>query len=186
MPSSASESIPYIIEFAREIVPKPQRILDVGVGFGKLGFLMREYYEAKEFGRFKKNDWKIDLVGIEIFKPYISELQQIIYSQIVIGNVFEKLEKLGKFDLVLLGDILEHFNKEDGHKLLNQLLKNSEYILIATPNGFLKHNAMGKNKFEAHKSGWKLKDFRPYTVVKSAVVPRIRKDEEVLVVMIKK
>jgi hypothetical protein len=185
MPSSASESIPYIIEFSREIIPKPQRILDVGVGFGKFGFLIREYYEAKEFNRFKKDDWQIELVGIEIFEPYITELQKIIYNQIIIGDVFEKIKTLGKFDLAFLGDILEHFEKDAGCKLLNQLLEHTQYLLIATPNGFLKHEISGGNVREMHKSGWTLKDFENYQIVKSIVIPRIRKNEEILIVMLK-
>jgi len=183
MPSSASESIPYIIEFAREIVPKPQHILDVGVGFGKLGFLIREYYEAKEFNRFQKKDWQIEIVGIEIFEPYITEMQKIIYNKIVIGDVFEQIKKLGNFDIAFLGDILEHFEKDRGYELLDELLMHSKYLIIATPNGFLKHEASGDNLHETHMSGWTLKDLDNYQVVKSAVIPRIRKNEEVLVVM---
>lgn len=185
MPSSASESIPYIIEFAREIVPKPNSILDVGVGFGKLGFLVREYYEAKEFNRFKKDDWQINLIGIEIFKPYITELQKIIYNQIIIGDVFEEIKTLGKFDITFLGDILEHFEKDMSYNLLDQLLKHTQYLIITTPNGFLKHEVAGGNMHETHKSGWTLKDFNNYQIVKSIIIPRIRKNEEVLVLMIK-
>lgn len=63
MPSSASESIPYLIEFAREVVPYPQRILDIGMGFGKLGFLIREYFEAKELIVLQKKNGRSILSG---------------------------------------------------------------------------------------------------------------------------
>lgn len=185
MPSSASESIPYVIEFAREIVPKPQRILDVGVGFGKLGFLVREYYEVKDSNRFKKNDWQIELIGIEIFDPYITDLQKIIYNKIIIGDIFKVMKTLGKFDITFLGDILEHFEKAKGHNLLDQLLKHTQCLIITTPNGFLNHETSGDNIYESHKSGWVLEDFENYQIVKSIIIPRIRKSEEVLVVAIK-
>ncbi|MDE3056411.1 MAG: hypothetical protein KGJ59_00455 [Bacteroidota bacterium] len=181
MPPGASESYPYLVEFARELVPQPRRVLDVGVGFGTIGFLVRNYFEAKEHLRFSKREWKVTLIGIEIYKDSIHSLQKEIYNSIVIGDVFEEAEKLGAFDLIFLGDIIEHFAKRDGHRLLSLLLQRTKYVVIATPLGFKKQGAVGRNVHEAHKSGWVPKDFKKYSVAKSAVVPRIRKKEKVLV-----
>jgi hypothetical protein len=185
MPTGASESYPYIIEFARELVPQPRRILDVGVGFGTIGFLVRNYFEAKDHLRFSKRKWKITLIGIEIHRSYLQSLQKQIYDSMIIGDVFDEVEKLGTFDLVFLGDIIEHFSKSEGHHLLSLLLQRAKYVIIATPLGYKKQGAVGRNVHEAHKSGWVLKDFKRYRIAKSAAVQRIRKKEKVLVVALR-
>lgn len=185
MSTSASEAIPYIVEFLREGVPHPKRILDIGVGFGKLGFLIRDYFEAKENLRFSKDDWRIKIVGIEIYPKYISKLQKYLYDQILIGDVFDKLPTLGKFDVVLLGDIIEHFEKEDGHRLLAELFKHTKNIVVSTPYGYKAQAKIGRNNNEAHSSGWTLKDFKRYTIVKQKKIPRIRRKENVLVVFLR-
>ena len=48
MPSSASETIPYLLEFTRKNRPQLKTVLDIGIGFGKDGFLLREYFDVKE------------------------------------------------------------------------------------------------------------------------------------------
>lgn len=185
MPTSASEAIPYIVEFLREEVPHPKRVLDVGVGFGKLGFLIRDYYEAKENLRFSKGEWKIKIVGIEIHRKYISPLQRHLYDEILIGDVFDKLPALGRFDVALLGDIIEHFEKEEGHRLLAELFKHTKNIVVSTPYGYKAQAKIGGNNNEAHKSGWTSKDFKRYTIVKQKKIPRIRRKEHVLVVFLR-
>ena len=184
MPSSASETLPYIIEFLREEVPNPKTILDVGMGFGALGFLVREYFEAKEHLRFTKADWQIELVGIEVYKKYISVLQRHLYNRVIIGDVFEVIDTLGMFDAVMMGDIIEHFTKRDGHRLLRQLFTHTKNILISTPYGYKRQGAIGKNRHETHKSGWMMNDFGGYRVIKKKVIPRIRRNESVFVALL--
>lgn len=185
MPSSASESIPYLIEFVRKNRPNLSTVLDVGVGFGKDGFLLREYYEAKEHHRYQPKDWKLKITGVEIFEPYISDLQRSIYTEIIIGDVFAVLAKLGKFELAILGDVIEHLPKEDGFKLIHELFNHVEDIIIVTPKG-LKEHSDEDNPYEEHKSGWDLKDFKEFTIIDEAIVKRLMKPEEVLVVYLGK
>lgn len=185
MPSSASETIPYEVEFIRKNRPNLASVLDVGIGFGKGAFLIREYFDVKENHLYQPKDWKIKIVGVDIYEGYLSELQKILYNKIIIGDIFEVLPKLGSFDLAILGDIIEHFTKEDGLKLLRELFKHVEDIVIMTPKGFLAHPAKDENKYEEHKSGWIIDDFKEFELVDHAVVPRIRKKEEVLVVYLR-
>ncbi len=183
MPTSAVEAVPYLVEFLREALPRPRRILDIGVGFGKVGFLIREYYEAKEHGRFHRRDWKIDVTGIEIFPPYIGTLQRSLYSSIHFGDVFKILPCLGRFDGAVLGDIIEHFPKDEGHQLLREVFKHTRHVFVTTPYGFKPQLAIGANKHEEHKSGWTMRDFGRYTVVHRAIIPRIRKKKERVLVV---
>src|SRR5258707_1244115 len=126
MPSSASESIPYFIEYIRKFKPHLKSVLDIGVGFGKDGFLLREYYDVKEWHKYQPKDWQLHITGVEIYEPYLSKLQKLIYNNIIIGDIFTVLPKLGKFNLAILADIIEHFPKEKGMGLLNKLLVHVE------------------------------------------------------------
>ncbi|MCK4786738.1 MAG: hypothetical protein KAV87_23470, partial [Desulfobacteraceae bacterium] len=83
MPSSHWYQLNEIMELI--ILTQPKSILDVGVGFGKYGFLSREYLELFD-GREKFDDWKRTIDGIEIFKDYITSLNKMIYDKIYIGN----------------------------------------------------------------------------------------------------
>jgi hypothetical protein len=159
-------------------------VLDVGVGFGKLGFLIREYLEARN-GRLSKKQWKIELIGVEIHRPYISIVQNTLYDKIVYGHIAEKLSSLGKFDVAVLSDILEHMEKQEGHALLERLQKQSKYILVALPYGWKEQKSIGKNKHEEHKSGWLPADFKRYKIVEQVVIKRITKKEKALVILLR-
>ena len=111
MPSSTPIHIPYMLKLMKNISESPKKVLDVSIGFGKWGYLIREYYEVLWSQRFTKKDWKIKIEGIEIFPKYIGDLQKIIYDKIIQKDIFSVLQKLGQYDFVILGDVLEHFEK---------------------------------------------------------------------------
>lgn len=186
MPSSPSESIPYIIEFARKHNPNLKSALDIGIGFGKMGYLFREYFDVKKDLVYQPKDWKLQITGVEIFSDYISDVQRIIYNKILIGDVFDILPTVKTFDLAILSDVLEHFAKEQGYNLLDELFKHVEGIIIGTPQGFLNHPSRNENSREAHLSGWVLDDFKKYTVVEKAIVNHIQNSNKTIVVYLKK
>ena len=158
MPSSHWYQINEIMELI--IYTQPKSILDIGVGFGKYGFLSREYLELFD-GREKLWDWKIVIDGIEIFKDYITQLHKLVYNQIDIGNVTDILPALDKnYDLILLIDVIEHLNFEEGEKLIEMCQQHSKNIIISTPKYFLQQPEMFGNPYEAHKAFYKKKHFK--------------------------
>lgn len=46
MPMSAYHCLPYVLELL--ITARPARVLDAGAGFGKYGFLLREYLDVMD------------------------------------------------------------------------------------------------------------------------------------------
>jgi hypothetical protein len=188
MPSSSPESVSYVIEYLRKHRPELQSVLDVGFGFGKFGYLIRDYFEAKSKLLFQPEQWKLKIVGVDIFDGYLSEIQRIIYSQIIIGDIFNVLPKLGKFEVAILSDVIEHFSKDKGKILIDELFKHVEDIVISTPLGFLKKESasVALNSHEDHISGWTPEDFNNYYVLESVVIPRIYKPQSVIVMYIQK
>ena len=159
MPSSHWYQLNEIMELI--LLTQPKSILDVGVGFGKYGFLSREYLELFD-GREKFDDWKRTIDGIEIFENYITSLNKMIYDKIYIGNALEILPTLDKtYDLILLIDIIEHSNYGDGIRLLKMCEQHGKNTIISTPKRFFRQQPeMFGNPFEVHKFSYKKKHFK--------------------------
>ncbi|MFC1723800.1 methyltransferase domain-containing protein, partial [Nanoarchaeota archaeon] len=146
------------------------KVLDIGCGFGKWGYLIRDNFDVMFYQNFKKEDWKIDITGVEPFTKCLTPIQRETYNRIYEKDIFDIIDDLDKYDFIIMGDVIEHFEKDKAHQLLKKLFNHSDNILISTPNGFLPQNAWGGNKREIHKSGWKLEDFKDYTVVEHRVI----------------
>ena len=78
MPSSNPDQINEIMSLVLGL--RPESVLDIGIGFGKYGFLCREYLEIC-YGSKKYNDWQKRIDGIEAFEEYITPLQRQIYNK---------------------------------------------------------------------------------------------------------
>jgi len=157
MPTSHSNQINKIVQIIRTV--NPQKLLDIGMGFGKYGFLAREYLELWD-GRERYNDWTRTIDGIEVFEDYVTGLQRLIYSQILIGNAIDILPNLTEhYDLTLLIDVLEHFGKEDGIKLLKECIEHSDNILISVPNDIGNQGDAFDNIYETHRFQWESHHF---------------------------
>ncbi len=158
MPTSQYEQISKIVSLAVHL--KPNSVLDIGPGFGKYGVLLREYLEFWDTKNqnYKKFNKKIDCV--EAFEKYITPIHKFVYNKIIIGDIKEKIKTLEEYDLILLIDVIEHFEKKEGIKLLKQLLDKGKYILISTPKLVEEQKDSFGNKYETHKSEWSKKDFK--------------------------
>src|SRR5512139_1422101 len=110
MPSSRPNTIPTVINLVRQL--KPRSILDVGVGFGKWGHLFREYTDILEAehdpARYRREKWQVRIEGIEGHAAYLTPMHDFLYDQIHVGNAAVLMKGLPKYDLVFLGDIIEH------------------------------------------------------------------------------
>ena len=162
MPSSRASTIPYVIYAVKQV--QPESILDVGVGFGKWGYLFREYTDVikseRNPRRYDKTGWKIRIEGIEAHRPYLHQGHEFIYDKIHIGNAEEILPNLGKFDFIFFGDIIEHFPIETGGKLLRTAMSHAnKCVMLTTPKFDTGQSDSGNNPLEQHRSVWTPKDF---------------------------
>ena len=158
MPSSYPENIPLIIQTIARL--KPKSVLDIGFGRGKYGFLIREYFPPTN----NKKGWqeipRVD--GVEIFEPYITDLQIKIYDRVFIGNALETdYGGINGYDLYLLIDVVEHWKKEETIKLIERLIKKGN-VIISTPKIFTPQKASRGNQWEEHISHWNIGDFSKY------------------------
>ncbi|NQU78888.1 methyltransferase domain-containing protein [Candidatus Woesearchaeota archaeon] len=160
--------------FSGKPIPMPEfNVLDIGCGFGKWGFLIRDTFDIMIGQTFSKSEWKINITGVEPFEKCIGEIQKETYNKIIRKNIFEVIDELGKFDLIIMGDVIEHFEKDKAYELIDRLFNHSDNILLSTPLGFIEQGAWAGNEQEIHKSGWVLDDFKDYSIIES----KIFKDE---------
>src|SRR5262245_19692802 len=161
MPSSTWHNIETFIEIIREL--RPGSFLDVGVGNGKWGFLVREYTDVWN-GHFLRAQWVCNIEGVEIYEPYITENshQRAIYNKIHIGDVTEFVNHLGSFDVIYAGDVLEHIEKEASVKLVQRLATMARMALICSiPLGIEWLGKRGyENDREDHVSSWEIEELK--------------------------
>lgn len=157
MPIGSFTVIPHIaLHLARN---KPARVLDVGIGFGMYGAVVREWVDLGV------RPWKTHLVGIEVHEPYRNPVWDL-YDEIFIGTAQDYLQsRQAAFDAVLLGDVIEHLDKPAGRALLTrlqQVVAPGGDLFVATPAVFFEQDAVYGNPYERHCSLWTAEDFMPF------------------------
>src|SRR3989344_7453428 len=129
---------------------KPETLLDLGAGAGKYGELA------------KKINSSIKLTAVEIEKDYIKnfklpsiydEVWNISATDLINPKYYDQI-----FDVIMIGDIIEHLRKSDGIDLLNFLIYRSRWIAVQFPHRYLQNSVEGYHS-EAHISVWSAKDF---------------------------
>lgn len=111
---------------------QPNKILDVGAGSGTYAKLLPES--------------RMDC--IEIFEPYINRYGlKLLYNKVFVGNILEF--PIDDYDLLILGDVLEHLLIEDAITLLSKIRSKKIKAIINVPFGYEQGEKSG-NKWEAH------------------------------------
>jgi len=162
MSTSNWQNISYNIELIKRINPK--KILDIGCGFGRWGFLCREFLDLWDDGVYIKNNFSRFIDAVEIYKNYIQPYHYYFYNNIYIENAVDFLYSTTNFyDLIIAGDVIEHFKKDEGFKLIELSLKKSKFVMINIPIGKnWPQEATEENIYEEHRRVWFKKDFNKF------------------------
>jgi len=134
----------YEKELSRVVDASCVSLLDVGCGFNSPVSSLRQRPKY--------------MVGIDGFAPAIEESRaKGIHEEyhrmplLEIGNKF----KPESFDCILASDVIEHFTKEEGISLIEQMERIArKKVIIYTPNGFLPQGEEYGNPMQRHLSGW--------------------------------
>jgi SAM-dependent methyltransferase len=130
MPSSDFNMIPKVLSVVLAI--EPDSILDVGVGNGRYGHLFRECFDWN-WGRIEKNAWELMLCGVEIDPTYLTPVHEYVYDKIFVCDWFN-FEVQRQFDLIFLGDVLEHWPDGKWRQALEKAKELSKYTIVVSPN----------------------------------------------------
>lgn len=165
MPTSHHETISKVIDLVIQF--DPRSILDIGVGYGKMGMLCREYLDIWH-RRYTKQDWQVKIDGIEIYEQYRNPIHEACYNTIKYDNVMNHLDIISGYDLVLIIDVIEHLTKDDADELLSSIT--GAYI-ITTPKTFHSDVAgVGGNKYEQHISRWFPSEFPNQIIMQDQIL----------------
>ncbi|MGG4047521.1 methyltransferase domain-containing protein [Paenibacillus favisporus] len=162
MGTSNWQNLSYCVELIRQAAPSS--VLDIGVGFGRWGMLCREFLDVWQ-GRVFREQWQTRIEGVEVFPKNVDDYHPYFYNHIYIGDAYELMMKrqLGAYDLIIVGDVLEHFEKERGIWLLEACLKQCRSLLLNVPIGpDWPQGAEYGNEYETHRSVWTEKELDRY------------------------
>ncbi len=110
---------------------KTTSILDLGPGSGNFELIF--WPKVKKIVAVDYNDEAISFINQQLYRKKIKNVKTIVED---IRNLYKRKE-LGKFDIVLLVDVIEHVHISEAKKVISQLKnflnKNGEVVII-TPN----------------------------------------------------
>lgn len=123
-------------------------VLDVGPGHGKYAVLMREYLRVPP----------ATIDAVEAWPAYVLDHDlEALYGQVYVDDVADLTsEILEWYDLVLMVDVLEHLDIDDGVRVLDRI---AGRVVICTPVGWIQNPEGETIPPELHRSLWTEPDF---------------------------
>jgi hypothetical protein len=133
MPGSYPEGKQEIKDFIENNFSENTKILDVGPGRGIYGTLLNH---------------KFNIDCVEIFPRYVDDynLSQI-YKNIFISNILDF--NYSSYDLIIMGDVLEHLDLYSAQKLINNICEKNIKVIVAVPYNYEQGEWEG-NIYETH------------------------------------
>jgi 2-polyprenyl-3-methyl-5-hydroxy-6-metoxy-1,4-benzoquinol methylase len=117
---------------------KPTTVLDVGAGQGVYLDLIRQGLGAG-----------VIVNAVEVWQPYIDQFD--------LENRYDKLFAMDvkdmsnfKYDLVILGDVLEHMSEESAVDLWDRISQQAKNAIISIPIIHYHQDAINGNPYEVH------------------------------------
>ena len=124
------------------------RVLDIGTGHGT-------YIDLIKFNNnvCLNSEW----IGVEAWKNYIDEFNLTKKYDKIINQDARTLDwnSLGKFSVVIAGDVLEQMTKNEAIQLVEKAVDHCDTMIISIPIIHMPQDAVNGNPFEIHvKDDW--------------------------------
>jgi hypothetical protein len=132
-----------------------RRVLDVGIGFGQYGFMLRH----RVVGTMDREAMLID--GIEGYAPYVTQLQRLVYNSVFLDRAEVVLPTLPDraYQCALLIDVLEHMDETTARTVMRDLRRVASVVLVSTPAAWIPQHDE-RNPLENHVSRWNRRALR--------------------------
>lgn len=125
------------------------KVLDLGCGTGIAGEILNK-------------EKKHEFTGIDIYEPYLKICKRNGFYKAIEKKDLTKLDiKKGRFDVILLFQVIEHLTKKDAMNLLRNCYNAaSKAVIVTVPNGECHQEGYDGNTHHQHKSAWSVDDLR--------------------------
>lgn len=134
MPGSAPDFKTHTRDYLVARYPSHAAILDVGAGEGLYSQLLRRYFPYMD--------------AVEIHQPYIDLYKLEEHYRYVFRADIREFA-VPHYEIIILGDILEHMNRSAALDLLNRLIPSAGECIVSLP--FLSvQGAAHDNEYETH------------------------------------
>lgn len=149
MPWSADENRDFLLSR----IDNSDRVLDVGAGAGIWADLL-----------FQRGQRRIQRHAVEIFEPYISRFGlESKYGKIYLGDFRELVIPLNTYNVLILGDVLEHFVYHEAMEIwekARRIVGPTGLVLLSTPIIDFPQGEEEGNIHEAHLSSFDMDTLR--------------------------
>lgn len=123
-----------VAAYLKNILPKNSLVLDIGPGAGVYYNLLGDYFQME---------------AVEIFAPNITqEKLREKYVQVYCDDI-RTFDLPHVYDLIIMGDVLEHLSVNDAQNVLEKLKAHTEYLMVAVPYNLAQGQLYG-NEAEIH------------------------------------
>lgn len=156
MPTSAPRTLASVHDILHRL--QPASLIDIGVGHGKTGVLVREFTDIWH-KRYTPSQWTTRIYGVEVYEQYRNPLWDYAYDEVRVGDALQVLPELPDVDVIAALDVWEHFSPEYAADLLALCLNKADFVLICTPIVVREQGDVFGNPWERHVSRWTPKDF---------------------------
>jgi 16S rRNA A1518/A1519 N6-dimethyltransferase RsmA/KsgA/DIM1 with predicted DNA glycosylase/AP lyase activity len=134
MPGSWGYFKHQIHEYLTKNFSKDDTVLDVGCGQGDYYEMLKDHFNS------------ID--AVEIWEPYITQFDlknkyRNLYNIDIMKFDFDY------YDIIILGDIIEHLSREDAVTLLNKITHKCKELIVVVPY-YLPQEIVNDNIYERH------------------------------------
>ena len=151
MPVGSWPIYPKVIQSV--LATNPQTILDLGIGYGMNGAGIRNWYNNE-----------CELIGVEGFGGYKNPMWEM-YNDVIVNDIERTLSNYIAFeqffDMVIMTDVLEHFDKLDGKMIIEMILFiTKKSALITTPGVWFEQGPENGNEYERHRSLWTVTELK--------------------------
>lgn len=175
MPSSSLAAVYPLVKSV--LARNPRSVLDLGMGTGKYGFLLREQID------YANAQHTLRLVGVEGFPDYLAAHQRLIYDEVVTADIRDYLTDYrgSKFDAALLLDVIEHFDPLDAVEVARGALHVADALFLATPSVFWQQDGLAE--LERHRSWWPIAKIKRLAELVDAQVAAVKVEHKIIAVL---
>jgi hypothetical protein len=107
-----------VIQILTKRFDKDIKILDIGAGDGKWGYILSKNFE--------------NIDAIEIFEPYVDRYNlKKYYQKVTVGNFLEV--DFDYYDVIIMGDVFEHVKRSEAYEWLEKIKNKCGELIIVVP-----------------------------------------------------